>query len=104
MPSDIPSSSTLTKADLVRKVYEQIGFSKKDSSALIETVLEIIKSSLEHGEEVKLSGFGKFTVVNREARPGRNPQTSETITIGKRRVLKFQASPILRSAINNTND
>ena len=104
MPVDIPASDTLTKADLVRLVYEQIGFSKKDSADLIESTLEIIKSALEHGEEVKLSGFGKFTVIQREERPGRNPQTNEAIVIGKRRVLKFQPSPVLRGAINGTDE
>ena len=102
MPQDIDSKSTVTKADLVRQVYENIGFSKKEASDLVECVLEIMKSSLENGEKVKVSGFGSFLVREKEARRGRNPQTDQSIVISSRKVLVFKPSPVLKNNLNET--
>jgi integration host factor subunit alpha len=99
MPKDIESNVTLTKADLVRQVYENIGFSKKEASELVESVLEIMKSSLENGEKVKVSGFGSFLVREKEPRRGRNPQTDQSIIISGRKVLVFKASPVLKNSL-----
>jgi integration host factor subunit alpha len=99
MPKDIESNITLTKADLVRQVYENIGFSKKEASELVESVLEIMKSSLENGEKVKVSGFGSFLVREKEPRRGRNPQTDQSIIISGRKVLVFKASPVLKNSL-----
>lgn len=92
-------SKTLTKADIVDSVHRRIGFSKKDSSEITEKVFEAIKKSLERGEHVKLSGFGKFEVRQKRSRRGRNPQTGAEIEIAPRKVLSFRASQILRHAL-----
>ena len=90
---------TLTKADIVESVHRHVGFSKKDSSEIVEKIFEVIKKSLERGEYVKLSGFGKFEVRQKRKRRGRNPQTGEEIEITARKVLSFKASQILRHAL-----
>ena len=90
---------TLTKADIVEGVHRRLGFSKKDSAEITEKVFEAIKKSLERGESVKLSGFGKFEVRQKRTRRGRNPQTGEEIEITARKVLSFKASQILRKAL-----
>lgn len=98
------SSKTLTKADIVDSVHRRIGFSKKDSSEITEKVFEAIKKSLERGEHVKLSGFGKFEVRQKHSRRGRNPQTGAEIEISPRKVLSFKASQILRHALVETKE
>ncbi|MCA9507167.1 MAG: integration host factor subunit alpha [Myxococcales bacterium] len=97
-------SKTLTKADIVESVHRKIGFSKKDSAEITEKVFESIKKSLERGEYVKLSGFGKFEVRQKRKRRGRNPQTGEEIEITERKVLSFKASQILRHALLESKD
>jgi len=92
-------TKTLTKADIVDHVHQKIGFSKKDSSEIIEKVFELVKRTLERGEQVKISGFGKFEVRSKRARRGRNPQTGEQIEITARKVLAFRPSQILRSVL-----
>lgn len=90
----------MTKADIVDIVFEKVGYSKKDVAVVIEEVFECIKSELEKGEKVKVSGFGNFTIHQKRARRGRNPQTGTEITIDERRVMTFKASQILKKAIN----
>lgn len=90
----------MTKFDIVRNVNEQLGFSKKDSAAIVESVFEIIKDNLARGEKIKISGFGNFVVKKKNARRGRNPQTGEEIEITSRKVLNFKASQVLRRALN----
>ena len=68
---------TMTKADIVERIYEKVGFSKKEASEVVDSIFEIIKSHLEHGEKVKISGFGNFVVHQKRPRKGRNPQTGE---------------------------
>ena len=91
---------TLTKADIVESIYSQCGFSKTKSTQLVEATLEFIKGSLESGEDVLLSGFGKFSVNRKDARRGRNPATGDDITLGARRVVTFRCSPVLRAKMN----
>jgi integration host factor subunit alpha len=90
----------MTKVEIVEKVYEKIGLSKNKSEEMVEQVLELIKATLESGENLKISGFGNFVVKNKADRKGRNPQTGEEITITSRRVLIFKPSKILKQAIN----
>jgi integration host factor subunit alpha len=90
----------MTKFDIIRNVNEKLGFSKKDSSAIVESVFEIIKSNLAQGEKIKISGFGNFVVKKKNARRGRNPQTGQEIEITSRKVLNFKASQVLRRALN----
>jgi integration host factor subunit alpha len=91
---------TVTKADIVERIYERVGFSKKEASEVVDSIFEVIKHRLERGEKVKVSGFGNFVVHEKQARKGRNPQTGETITIRGRRVLGFKASPMLKKSMN----
>lgn len=91
----------MTKADIVERVADQCGVSKKDSIEMVESVFCILKDTLENGEEIKISGFGKFEVKNKRARKGRNPQTGDNITIEARRILSFKPSTILKNTINS---
>ncbi len=94
------SVSTVTKADLVEKVYEQLGFSKKEAADLVELVFTTLKESITSGEKVKISGFGNFIVRSKRPRIGRNPQTGEQITISARHVLTFRPSQVLKAVLN----
>ena len=93
----------MTKAQLVEHLFDKVGFSKKDSSDVVEMILETIKDALMKGEKVKISGFGNFVVKEKQARRGRNPQTGDDLTISARRVLTFKPSQVLKSAINAGN-
>jgi len=89
----------MTKADLAEQIYINCGFSKKECLDAVEELFELIKSTLETGEPVKLTGFGTFTVKAKAARRGRNPQTGEAMEITSRKVLTFKPSPLLREGI-----
>jgi len=91
---------TLTKSHLVEAIAEQNGFSKKKSSETVETILEILKSTLVSGEDVLISGFGKFCVKEKRARKGRNPATGEDMMLASRRVVTFRCSGKLKDRIN----
>jgi integration host factor subunit alpha len=93
--------TTLTKADLVERIYEQVGCSKKEATEVVEAVFELMKRRLEGGEKVKISGFGNFVVATKHPRKGRNPQTGEEIVIAGRRVLTFKASQVLKKTMND---
>lgn len=90
----------MTKADIIQNLYNKLGFSKKDSARIVESVFDIMKENLAQGEKIKISGFGNFAVNEKRARKGRNPQTGDSITISERKVLTFKASQVLRSVIN----
>ncbi|MDQ6963790.1 MAG: integration host factor subunit alpha [Mariprofundales bacterium] len=90
----------MTKADIVKAVYTRIGVSKSESAQLVETLFETIRTSLESGEDVKLSGFGHFALRDKSERIGRNPKTGVEIMISPRRVVTFRASPIMKNRIN----
>jgi integration host factor subunit alpha len=92
---------TLTKAHIVEAVAEQIGYTKHQSSELIETLLEIIKRTLESGEDVLVSGFGKICVKTKRERRGRNPATGEDMMLEPRRIVTFNCSRKLRDKINS---
>ena len=92
----------MTKMDLVNSIYSKVGFSKKDSLLIVENVLEIMKSRLEDGEKIKISGFGNFIVREKKPRRGRNPQTGAQITIDGRRILTFKPSNVLRRLLNES--
>ncbi len=90
----------MTKAEIITRIDENVGFSKKQATDVVETTFEIIKSCLEKWENVNISGFGRFVVRGKNPRRGRNPKTGEEIIIKGRRVLTFKASPILKETIN----
>jgi len=91
---------TLTKAHIVEAVAEQIGYPKKQSFEMIETLLETIKRTLESGDDVLVSGFGKFCVKTKHERRGRNPSTGKDLMLKPRRVVTFRCSRQLRDKIN----
>jgi integration host factor subunit alpha len=90
----------MVKEDIVEQVFLNVGLPKRESADLVEMAFEIIKESLERGENVKISGFGTFVVRQKRARRGRNPHTGEELEISARRVLSFKPSEVLRKAIN----
>ena len=92
---------TLTKADLVQQVYKSHpSMTKAQATSSVEAFLSISKTALINGNDLLLSGFGKFNVKNKKSRRGRNPQTGDELTLDARRVVTFQPSGILRSRIN----
>ena len=92
---------TLTKEDMIKSIHDQIGFRQNRSGDIFESFLEIIKQSLENGEEVMISRFGKFYIIEKNARRGRNPHTGESIMIASRKIAWFKASTGLRDKINS---
>ena len=90
----------MTKADIVEKIYDKVGFSKKESAELVEVVFDIIKTTLEKGDKIKIAGFGNFVVKEKSDRRGRNPQTGEEITISARKILTFKPSQVLKTTLN----
>ena len=91
--------NTITKRDLVNHLHETLGLNKVESKELVETFFNEIKRSLKNNEEVKISGFGNFSIRDKATRMGRNPQTGEAMPISARRVLTFKPSQILRDDI-----
>jgi integration host factor subunit alpha len=91
---------TLTKAKIVDTVHNELGFPKNRSAELIEILLEQIKATLGKGEDVLISGFGKFCVKDKKERRGRNPATGDDMMLAKRRVVTFRCSHLLREKIN----
>ncbi|TDJ03880.1 MAG: integration host factor subunit alpha [Deltaproteobacteria bacterium] len=90
---------SLTKADIVERVYKEAGFSKKEAADLVDMVFKIIKDTLARGEKVKISGFGNFSIRDKATRLGRNPQTGNAMEISARRVLTFKPSQVLKEDI-----
>jgi integration host factor subunit alpha len=91
---------TLTKAQIIEEIRTRNGFSKNKSAETVETLLEIIKRTLESGEDVLVSGFGKFCVKEKRERRGRNPATGEDMMLAPRRVVTFRSSGRLRERVN----
>jgi integration host factor subunit alpha len=90
----------LTKAQIVDSVNDQIGFTQRHSFEIVETLLEIIKKTLESGEDVLISNFGKFCVKEKRERKGRNPATAQDMMLKPRKVVTFKCSATLRKKIN----
>ena len=92
--------STITRANLSETIYAEVGLSRNESAALLETVLDRMATALEAGDSVKISGFGVFTVRQKGRRIGRNPKTGQEVPILPRRVLVFRPSHVLRARVN----
>lgn len=92
---------TLTKATLIEKIVESSDFPKNRATHLLEFLLEIMKQKLEIGEDVLISGFGKFSVNKKKARKGRNPATGSDLILPARKIVTFKCSGKLRDKINN---
>ena len=90
----------MTKADIVERIYERVGFSKKEAADVVESIFEVVKARLEAGEKVKVSGFGNFVINEKRPRKGRNPQTGDELIITGRRILTFKPSQVLKRTIN----
>ena len=93
---------TLTRADLAEAVFKKVGLPRNESAELVELVLREIVSSLENGDQVKLSSFGSFGIREKGERIGRNPKTGQEVPITPRRVLVFRASNIMKQRINES--
>ena len=93
----------LTKAQIINNIVNETGFTKKMAVNTLENLLKIIKESLASGEDVLVSGFGKFNVKSKNQRKGRNPATGEEMMLDARRVVTFTCSGNLRDKINNSN-
>jgi len=91
---------TLTKAHIIDSVYNSTDMNRFQAIRAIENLLETIKTTLEDGEDVLISGFGKFYVNEKKERRGRNPATGEELMLERRKVVTFQCSPVLRDKIN----
>jgi integration host factor subunit alpha len=91
---------TLTKIEIVKSLADQIGYPKNQATEIIETLLETVKKALESGDDVMISGFGKFCVFEKRARKGRNPSTGEDMMLAPRRVVTFKCSGKLRDKID----
>lgn len=89
----------LTKADLAEKLFEDLGLNKREAKELVEVFFEEIRSALEQGHQVKLSGFGNFDLRMKNERPGRNPKTGEEIPISARRVVTFRPGQKLKARV-----
>lgn len=92
---------TMTKAGIVNYVYENVGVNKKEATDFVEAVFETMKETLENGDSIKISGFGKFEVREKGKRVGRNPRTGIEIEIPERRVLRFKISQVLKTELND---
>ncbi len=92
---------SLTKDKLIARIQTQVGLEKQESRQIVERLLGIMKDTLAQGEKLLISGFGKFSVRQKNPRRGRNPQTAESLVLAARKVLVFKASGVLRERINN---
>ncbi|GIS32727.1 MAG: integration host factor subunit alpha [Gammaproteobacteria bacterium] len=93
-------NKTLTKKDIVNHLNKEIGLSKTESKLIVEGFFDQIKEALSSGEEVKISGFGNFELINKKERPGRNPKTGEEVIVSARRVVTFRSGRKLRKRIS----
>jgi integration host factor subunit alpha len=95
---------TFTKAEIVEALFAKNIFTKAKSAKIIDTLFELIKQSLQNGEDVLITGFRKFSVKEKHERRGRNPQTGKPITLPPRKVVTFKCSGVLRAAMNGQDD
>jgi integration host factor subunit alpha len=90
---------TLTKADFAESLFDELGLNKREAKDMVELFFEEIKSSLEQGKPVKISGFGNFDLRDKTSRPGRNPTTDEDRPITARRVVTFRSGQKLKARV-----
>ena len=96
---------TLTKADIVEELNDEIGLNKREAKELVDMLFNDIKDLLSEGHEVKISGFGNFQLRNKSSRPGRNPRTGEDVEITARRVVTFKSGQKLKESVKTlTNE
>ena len=90
----------LTKADIAKKIADDCGFTKGEAAEIVEKILDIVIDCLRQGEDVMISGFGKWTVKEKNSRRGRNPQTGAKLILEARKVVTWKYSPILKQSVN----
>jgi integration host factor subunit alpha len=90
---------SMTKIDIAESIREKFGIPKKDCISIVESLFEIIKDDLDKGNDVMISGFGKWTVKAKKARKGRNPQTGKAMKIDARKVVTFKSSAVLKDKL-----
>lgn len=93
------SQNTLTRIDLAEAVFKEVGLSRQESAAIVESVLNHISDALVRGEQVKISSFGTFSIRDKNERMGRNPKTGEEVPITPRRVLSFRPSQLMKDRV-----
>jgi len=93
---------TVTKAHMIESVQENLGYPKNQSAEIVESLIEIIKKTLAEGDDLLISGFGKFCVKNKKERKGRNPATNEEMILRQRKVVVFKCSGLLRDKVNGS--
>ncbi len=91
--------SSLTKADMAERLYDELGLNKREAKDMVDSFFEEIRASLSHNEQVKLSGFGNFDLRDKRERPGRNPKTGEEVPISARRVVTFRPGQKLKERV-----
>lgn len=96
--------ATLTKAQIVEKLFAKNVFTKGECAQIIDTIFELLKQSLESGNDLLITGFGKFSVKEKHQRRGRNPFTGEPMMLDPRKVVTFKCSGVLRDAINKDEE
>ena len=94
------SYQKMNKKDIVEAVHARVGFSKRETAAMVDEAFELLRVALAEGDSVLISGFGKFSVRKRKAHKGRNPKTGETIILPARKVVTFKVSRVLKERIN----
>jgi integration host factor subunit alpha len=95
---------TITKAEIIDRLCEKAHVSKDDATNLLERTFEIIKASLQRGEQVKIHGFGSFAVRTKRQRKGRNPKNGAEIIIPEHKILAFKASPMMKKTVATPSD
>ena len=97
------ADKTLTRMDLSEAVFREVGLSRNESAQLVESVLDHMSDALTRGEQVKISSFGTFSVRDKSARIGRNPNTGEEVPLTPRRVLTFRPSHLMKDRVASGN-
>jgi integration host factor subunit alpha len=97
-------SMTLTKAELADLLFEKVGLNKREAKDMVDSFYEEVRTALQNGDGVKLSGFGNFQLRDKPQRPGRNPKTGEEVQITARRVVTFHASQKLKAMVEKTHN
>jgi integration host factor subunit alpha len=96
--------SSLTKADMAERLFEELGLNKREAKEMVESFFDEIRESLAANEQVKLSGFGNFDLRDKRQRPGRNPKTGEEVPISARRVVTFRPGQKLKDRVDDYAD
>tara|TARA_B100000927_G_scaffold150637_1_gene121370 strand:+ start:1173 stop:1484 length:312 start_codon:yes stop_codon:yes gene_type:complete len=95
---------TITKNTLIEMLHDEVGLNKREAKEFIEMFFESLKKNLENGNDIKISGFGNFTLRDKNARPGRNPKTGEEVLIKERRVVTFKSGLKLKNKLEAYED